>query len=216
LHLGKLYLNFDARCKSYSVRISTLKSKKSNIQPWEFNYQTEVLISDIWQNWCHFTRKLLFSSCRGTVARDGSTIVARAGINTWQRLGYEAKRGVMQQNATPNGHLNFLIRKEPTWGDLDCAIKIIIRLQPSNKNHLLSTFGSFSQLKDLQLVRNACAHKNVETISSIQSLASSYNFGIIKNATQVAWATVIGSNELAIDQWLFEMNLVADLATSSS
>lgn len=216
MHLGKLYSKFDSRCNSYSVRIEALKSNQINMQPWEFNYQTEVLISDIWQNWCHFTRKLLFSSCRGTVARDGSIVLARSGDNTWKRLGYEAKQGVSQHNATPNGHLNFKIRMEPTWGDMNCAIKIIVKLQPSNKSHLLTTYGSFSKLKDLQLIRNACAHKNIETINSIYPLASRYNFGVLKNATQVAWATASGSNDYAIEEWLFEMNLIADLATSTS
>lgn len=216
MHLAKLYSKFNSRCKSYNTRVIEINSREGHLKSWEFNYQTEVLISDIWQSWCHFTRKLLFSSCRGTIARDGTVVVPRNADNSWQRLGYEAKQGVQNQNAKDSGHLNFMIRQEPTWGDLNSAVKIIASLQPSNQNNLLSAFGSFSGLKDLQVVRNACAHKNIETFNSILPLASRYNFSLPANATQVAWARVKGSNDYAIEQWIFEMNKIADFATSRS
>ncbi|MCE1395335.1 hypothetical protein LWU68_00215 [Enterobacter cloacae] len=216
MHLGKLYSNFDSRCNSYHQRIVDIKTKEPMLREWEFNYKTEVLISDIWQGWCHFTRELLMSSCRGTTARNGNIIPKRAGDNTWQRLGYEAKQAANQANASANGHVNFAIRKEPTWGDLDNISRIIGQLKPNNENYLVGVYGSFSQLKDLQLVRNACAHKNVETLQTLMPLASRYSFGVPERATQVAWAKALGSNDFAIEQWLFEMNLIADHATSSS
>lgn len=216
MHLGKLYSNFNSRCQSYRNRKIYIDSNKSSLNEWEFNYQTEVLISDVWQSWCHFTRKLLMSSCRGAVARDGSIISVRAGDNSWQRIGYEAKQASNGHNATPNGHLNFFIRKEPTWGDLDSTIKIINGLRPSNQGQLLNAYGSFSQIKDIQTVRNACAHKNIETLTSLNPLLSRYTLGKINNAPQLAWATVNGGNHYAIDQWIFEMNTIADLATSTN
>lgn len=216
MHLGKLHSNFDSRCRSYNQRALAINANKSVLKEWEFNYQTEVLISDIWQNWCHFTRELLMSSCRGTVARNGGIILMRNGDNTWQRLGYEAKQAVSQANATSNGHASFAIRKEPTWGDLSNVTRIISRLKPNNEVHLLQIYGSFSQLKDLQLVRNACAHKNIETLRSLLPLASRYQFGVPKCATQIAWAKVHSSNDYAIEQWLFEMGLIADLATATA
>ena len=193
-----------------------IKSNQSTLKAWEFNYQTEVLISDVWQSWCHFTRKLLMSSCRGTIARDNSTVSARINDNSWQRLGYEAKQASVQHNATPSGHINFLIRKEPTWGDLNNISRIIVGLAPNNATNLLGVYGSFHQLKDLQLVRNACAHKNIETLSSLVPLNSRYNFGSLDCATDVAWAKIHGSNDFAIEHWLYEMNLIADFATATA
>ncbi|MFQ1930149.1 hypothetical protein ACK34T_11655 [Aeromonas veronii] len=216
MHLAKLYSKFDSRCRSYNQRITEIKSNELKLRKWEFNYQTEVLISDIWQSWCHFTRKLIMSSCRGTIARDNSIINARTADNTWRRLGYEAKQASIQHNITANGHINFLIRKEPTWGDLSNVSRIITGLGPSNKNNLLGAYGSFSQLKDLQLVRNACAHKNIETLNSLIPLSSRYNFGSLSCATDVAWAKKNGSNDFAIEHWLYEMRQISDLATEKA
>lgn len=217
MHLGKLYRNFDSRCESYSRRIQQIQSSKGNIENWEFNYKTEVLISDMWQSWCHFTRELIFSSCRGTLARDGTGISERSGNNEWKRLGYEASRNLRSQALTANGHNNFRIRHEPTWGDLDNISAIVSGLAPHNMNTIISAYGSFYKLKDMQMVRNACAHKNVETLMSLNPLATRYHIGTLKNATQVAWSIGRGTtNELAIEQWLFEMNMIADLSTSTN
>ena len=214
--MAKLYSNFNSRCKSYDNRIVAIIKNKSAINDWEFNYLTEVLISDIWQSWCYFTRRLVMSSCRGTRARDKSVIKARSADNSWKRLGYEAKQALRNQRATPTGHTNFLIRLEPTWGDLNNIIRIITALNPSNQNTLLSSYGSFSQLKDLQLVRNACAHKNIETINSLSPLGSRYSFSTLNCAPEVAWATVNGSKYFAIERWLYEMKMISYLATEKS
>lgn len=217
MHLGKLYSKFDSRCNSYNDRVREIKFHESNLKKWEFNYQTEVLLSDVWQSWCHFTRKLLMTSCRGATARDTTIIQARnTDNNSWQRIGYEARQASFNQNASLHGHRNFLIRREPTWGDLDRVSQIITGLGPSNASNLLGAYGSFSQLKDLQLVRNACAHKNIETLGSLSPLRSRYNFGTLKCATDIAWATTRGSNDFAIELWLYEMNMIADIATSKS
>lgn len=217
MHLGKLYDNFDSRCQSYTARINHIISMRSSIDNWKYNYLTEVLVSDIWQSWCNFCRNLLFSSCRGAYARDGSIIAKRGGDNSWERLGYEASQGIRNQTLRTNGHVNFAIRKEPTWGDLDKFIKATQALQPSNSNTLLSIFGSFTELKNLQLVRNACAHKNVETITDLLSLSSEYSFSELNCVTELAWQNKkVGGHEFAIELWLYEMNLIADYATETN
>jgi hypothetical protein len=108
------------------------------------------------------------------------------------------------------------MRKEPTWGDLDVFIKIAQDVQLSNKNTLLTSFGSFSSLKNMQLVRNACAHKNVETISTLNGLSSSYSFSKLDFATDIVWSDDNNNGVFAIDIWLYEMNLIADLSTATA
>tara|TARA_B110001469_G_scaffold115902_1_gene120746 strand:- start:898 stop:1554 length:657 start_codon:yes stop_codon:yes gene_type:complete len=216
--LDKLYGVFDSRCKSYSSRIQHIISTRATIEEWKFNYQTEVLISDMWQSWCLFCRSLFFESCRGTKARNNASIAPRPYDNSWKRLGYEAKQYSSGSGCRPTGHINFLIRKEPTWGDLNVFLKILtnIQIKPANQPHLITTFGSFTDLKHLQRVRNACAHKNVETMQDIKQLTSSYSFSRLSCAPQLAWSTKSPGQEYAIEHWLFEMNLIADLATSTS
>lgn len=216
MHLGKLFSKFDARCRSYNFRIIEINSNRTNLKRWEFNYLTEVLISDIWQAWCNFCRELILSSCRGTIARNGQLVNKRFGDNSLQRIGYEAKQANYNHNVTANGHLNFMIRNEPTWGDLNSIIRIVQRLQPSNFNNLVTTFGSFTEPKNLQKVRNACAHKNKETITDISTLSITYNFSKLSYATDLAWKMKNNTNAFAIDIWLYEVNKIADLATASS
>jgi len=211
--LGKLYSDFDSRCRSYNKRV--LEIVQGNYSSWEFRYLTEVLLSDVWQSWCRFCRLLYLSSCRGCIARDGSSIPAINEDHSWRRLGYIARQKIRNSGVTPNGHLNFEMRKEPTWGDLDVFLKIIQGVPLANKNTLLSSFGSFSSLKSMQLVRNACAHKNVETINNLNSLSTSYSFSKLGFATDVVWSNCNSNGVFAIDVWIYEMNLIADLATAT-
>jgi len=212
--LEKLYRDFDARCNSYNRRV--LEIVQGSYSDWEFRYLTEVLLSDVWQSWCRFCRILYLTSCRGCTARDGSSITPINEDHSWRRLGYIASQRMRNRSVTPNGHLNFEMRKEPTWGDLDVFIKIAQGVPLSNKNTLLSSFGSFSSLKSMQLVRNACAHKNVETISNLNGLSTSYSFSRLGFATDLVWSNCNSNGVFAIDVWIYEMNLIADLATATA
>lgn len=216
MHLAKLYRKFDARCNSYYLRAHEIQKLKLSVPRWKYNYLTEVLLSDVWQGWSGFCRELIFSSCRGTKARDGTLIKPRTGDVTWERLGYEAKQAQRGIKTTSNGHRNFYIRNEPTWGDIDSFIKATLALAPANMNYLTSVYGSFTNIKHLQRVRNACAHKNIETLQDISALSSTYKFSKIDYPSDVAWCNVKNNSEFAIELWLYEMNLIADYATSSS
>jgi len=215
MHLSKLYNKFDSRCRSYSNRKDEIIALRGTINEWKFNHLTEVLISDIWQSWCHFSRELFFNSCRGSTARNGEIIAPLSGDHSWERLAYIGKQASQNRNPTPNGHISFAIRKEPTWGDLDVFTKILSKVKPDNHQTLLTSYGSFSSLKHLQIVRNSCAHKNVETMAVISGLSSSYSFGKLGNSTDIAWKNSLDSGIYALELWLHEMNLIADLATST-
>lgn len=215
--MKKLYGWFDRRCKSYSSRINLLRSRKGAIPDWEHRYLTESLMSEMWQSWCHFNRLLLLRSLRGGTARDGSAIVARVSDNSWRRIGYEAKQASQSLPPKPTKHLNFMMWKEPTWGDLDAYIRIVIGLNPSNSTVLLSSFGiPYVGVKELQLVRNCCAHKNVENIFGLQALSATYDVRGVRFSADFAWVKEISSHNVAIEIWSYHMNLMADLATATS
>lgn len=215
MHLGRLYSKFDSRCRSYNARVAIINASKDTIDDWKFRHLTEVLVSDIWQSWCRFSRELFLSSCRGCTARDGQIIPAIQGDKSWRRLGYRAKQASVLQNATAHGHLNFPLRKEPTWGDLDVFLKVVAGIKPHNYQTLLSSYGSFTSIKHLQLVRNACAHKNFATMTDAATLSTAYNLGKLSFATDVVWKNTLNGREFAVEIWLFEMNLIADLVTST-
>lgn len=120
------------------------------------------------------------------------------------------------QNLQPNAHISFPMWREPSWGDMSKLVKIITGLHPSNENTLLNYFGTSSRLGDLQLIRNACAHKNSETLLRLQNLSLYYNFSKLQHPSELAWATLKGSNDTAFFYWLYEMNLIADYATSTT
>lgn len=218
MHFAKLYRHFDSRCKSYDSKISHILSLRNSISTWEFNYLTETLISDIWQHWCGFCHQLILSSCQGAKARDMTLITPRSGDTSYKRIGYEAShinRNSMHK-VTANGHNSFAIRNEPTWGDIDVFVKVAIGLNPSNVGTLTSIFGAPNSLKHLQKLRNACAHKNVETMQELNHLTLDYNFSKLNQPVELAWTTIKNGQEFAIQFWLYEMNLIADYATSNS
>lgn len=214
MKLSKLYAGYRARLNSYRARANELRENQSHLQGWEFCYKTETLISDLWQSWCHFSRDLYLVSCRGTTTRNGVRISPLNNVpQDWKRLCYLARQTYQNRNITSSGHNNFFIRSEPTWGDLAAFIKIINGVSPQNKSQLVAAYGSFSNIKHLQLVRNACAHKNIETISELNAHNYLYNFGKLNKATDFVWSTNNQSNVIAIDLWMYEMSKIADLAT---
>ena len=165
-----------------------------------------------------FCRQLIIYSCQGTKARNSLKVIPRPINNETKRVTYEAlmaKKGQVSK-ATKNGHVNFLMRNEPTWGDATEITKIISGLQPSNMNTLLNIFGSPNSLKHPQLVRNACAHKNSETLLELRRLSLDYNFSKLQHPSELAWTTLKNSNDIAFFYWLYEMNLIADYATSTN
>ncbi|MEN5279779.1 hypothetical protein [Serratia marcescens] len=209
-----LYSNFIKRCEGYKVRVDNLRDQRSSYDDWTFNRLTEGLMSDIWQNWCHFCRRLLHLSCRGGIALDKKVLSPRTALhdNSWQRIGYEAKnRG---NRLSPNGHLRFEMRFEPTWGDIDNIIAIILQLDPNNKSVLLSAFGSGNkELNHLQLARNASAHKNAETMSKLRrDMILFYNFQKLKYPSDLAWSLSARTSTFAFYNWIYEMKLIARLA----
>lgn len=100
---------------------------------------------------------------------------ARPGDNTWQRIAYEAKQSVLGNRIHPTRTITYH-RQEPTWGDQASLITIVNTLQPNNANTLITAFGLPLQGgKHLQIVRNACFHKNEETLSSVKSISIYYD-----------------------------------------
>ncbi len=216
MHLGKLYGVFQSRCSTYYGRLYSIHDRSKTLPKWEFNYLTEVLISDIWQCWCHFSRDLYLTSCRGTKARDGTCIISKGGDTSWQRLGYEATQSLRGHTNKATGHISFVMRKEPTWGDLDAFLRIVNGVRPANYNQLTLAYGSFTTPKDLQRIRNASAHKNVENLSSLSKELLTPGYSHAQHATDYAWQVISSNRAFALECWLWDLLKIADIATETA
>jgi len=134
----------------------------------------EGLLSRIWQSWCRFCRSTLVESCMGTVTVSGDLVPALPDAISEVHVSKAAMRAKKQQQPFWLG-TNTELWKEPTWGDTDGLLDIVLRLYPSNHSTLtgmctLANVGSAI----LQAARNACAHDNVETRANLIAQSTAY------------------------------------------
>lgn len=205
------------RLAGYERKSNHLQSQFGLIPDWQHRYLTESLLSEVWLTWCLFSRHLIHKSLRGTNTRDNQRIPSRLGDNTWKTIGHQSSKASKAENHLSPTPASFLMRREPTWGDIDSIIKIINTLSPANKNQLLTAFGlPFTGPKHLQQVRNCAAHKTVENLQSLRSsLALTYDLPLKATPSEVAWSFRTGTPDVAIHVWLYELKTIADVATST-
>jgi hypothetical protein len=213
--LSHLYRHFFTRSAVLVCRAEYIQTNMGKLDSWQIRVLTEGMLSDLWQLWCWFCRHALLLSCGGTIARSGAPVIARVRGNSWQRIGYEAICGSRGQRPKPIKRVNYRL-DEPTWGNQDKIIDIVICLNPSNKNTLLSAFGlPLLGPKHLQIVRNACAHKDIETMKQVRDLLLHYTKEEFLCSSDLAWQLDPTRNICAIYSWIFDMRIMADLATAT-
>jgi hypothetical protein len=149
----------------------------------------EGLLSRAWQAWCNFCRKCVIESCVGTVDGAGMNIIALPDATSEAHVSGAAIRAKKQPNPPYWGAANTILRAEPTWGDVDVLVKVVTRLRPNNYAPLLAAFSSgHLSAKALQLIRNGAAHNNVQNLSDIQTLRSTYIvFPIVHTTHALFW-----------------------------
>lgn len=174
----------------------------------------EGLVSALWQHWSLFCRRVVFSSALGCVTRSGNAVTACVTPLLWERVSYISWR-VHSGGAINTGNLNTDLRREPTWGDVQKVQNVIATLSPANAQQLITCLGSVSRGPiDVQLVRNAAAHRNTQTLAAIRMLNIYYNAKKISHPAQVSTWTEPVSRDFAFIAWADEMRLLADLMTS--
>lgn len=214
--LSDLYRHFISRSATIVNRVEYIQGKIGKIDSWQNRALTETVLSDLWQLWCWFCRHTLLLSCYGTTARSGAIVSTRNGINSWQRIGYEAICASRGQSPKSIKQLRFK-REEPTWGDQDKLITVVTCLNPSNRNTLLSAFGlPILGPKHLQIVRNACAHKDIETMEQVRGLLLHYLIEEFVCPSDLAWQLNPIRKICAIYSWICDMRTMADLATATT
>jgi len=206
------------RLNGYMDKSSELQSQLGVMPSWQHRYLTESLMSEVWLTWCLFSRNIIHKSLRGTKARNSQLIISRQGDNSWQAIGHQCKRAARSENQVAAIPPSFLMRNEPTWGDIGSIIKIINALNPSNQGQLTTAFGlPLHGPKHLQLVRNCAAHKTIENLLNLRSqLSLTYTLHNKVTPSEVAWSLKTGTSDLAINVWIDDMRTIADVATSSN
>ena len=134
-------------------------------------YELEGWLSELWQIWCRFCRQMVFFSCRGCETAGGTTLTA-THISP-EIISFIASK---QNKGTPPSKpgTNSIYRYEPTWGHIDKLIDVISALSPQNKNVLLSGFGTVQSVEHIRLIRNATAHRNLQTLADVQAIQPYY------------------------------------------
>ena len=197
----------------YEDRSEEIILKYNTIATHEFKYLSEGIISDAWQSWCCFCRSVIHYSCNGATRRNGTVIQKRNTLNSWQRIGYEAAHAASPR-IKPNGVLTH-IRNEPTWGDISKIIDIINTLNPNNKSQLNTAFGlPIFGPKHMQIIRNACQHKNQETMTEARRVYSYYSARTNNPPSFIIREIDNSKTSFVIHSWLDDIKIIAENSTS--
>lgn len=157
-------------------------------------YELEGWLSDVWQVWCRFCRGSVIASCTG--CRTVSGTVLAASHPTAEAVSFIAARQKSGVAPAKQGS-NSIYRLEPTWGHIDKLIEVIQALNPPNRADLLSAFGTVPAIEHVRLVRNASAHRNVQTLADVIALQSQYRAFAVRHPLQALfWADPLTGRSL--------------------
>lgn len=179
---------------------------------------TEYVISETWQAWNTFTKDVIIKSVQGCRARDGLIISGRnSGCNDYWGICYEASCYAKNQRIKINGYSGFKHYHSHTWGDPIKIIDVISGFSPNNASRLFNGFGMLTYINDIQLIRNACAHKSREIILDLRSsLINRYNIRSVVHPSDYAWVLTLTGNDIAYFLWIREMKAAALYVTESA
>lgn len=213
--MRRVYGSFVAHVARAQGRWIALEAQRPRLPVWKAHDDTEALIYDLWQHWCQFSRRVLLESCAGCQTLTGTTIKKRAGDNSWQRIGYEAKQAARGHPSKAGAVINHR-REEPTWGDPDKLLAIVPALAPTNQAALTAAFGmsSLRAPKDLRIVRNACAHIHADSVTDVRAIQIYYRCRSVMHPSDLAWQVEMASNDVAFLRWTDDLSLIARLACS--
>ena len=172
-------------------------------------HKLEGALSDTWQGYCEFVRAVCINSAIGCTTAAGTATTPSVNPPTWQRASHIAIRGAARKPPHPTD-VNQTKRHEPTWGDVKKIIDIVRALKPSNASTLISHLGgSLYGPPHCQLVRNACAHKNDQSLQGVRNLSVLYLACPITAPTDALIWTDTVTGKPAFISWLDDMRAIA-------
>lgn len=191
--------------------ISSIQENSSREDNWA---RIESLINHTWQIWCLFSRQLIMTSALGGATRNGICVPPCVTPSDWTRVSYIANCAA-SGNPAKFGKTNSLLRKEPTWGNVDKLVDIINGLNTANKQALLSALSIAARSSDhMQIIRNCTAHLCGETFSLVRDIRPYYNVHILRHPCDAVFWVDPNNGLHAFISWLDDMRQAADAATS--
>jgi hypothetical protein len=175
----------------------------------------EGLLSRVWQAWGVFCRTCFINSCLGTTTATGNSI---PGLPNALSEPHVSAAAIAAAPAKPRsaywgGGTNALLRREPTWGDVDVLSRLLTRLKPSNHLQMSAAFsGGAQSIKALQTIRNGAAHTNPETLAQVQSLRSAYVVYPIGHPIHALYWIAPSSSDFLITDCISELRSAAQSA----
>lgn len=199
MRLKRLNANFS---KEIISELSKRRSHRSSI--------CEGAISSLWQTWCYFCRKVVLHSAKGTLTINGE-LTTSPYIHLEERqlitLAIKFSRGERIPNVIPlaNGWVDI------AWGDLDKLNKVILGLEMSNQQQLLSSFGSQKHIGSLHKSRNACSHISEFTIQQLKNMRVYYDETFFMHPSDIMFWVEPVSGKYLWNVWLDEMDILSSL-----
>jgi hypothetical protein len=172
VELNRLQQRFEVSLnRSDSQLISYLPTVRGQNLRLAEAHQLEGWLSELWQVWGRFCRTTVFASCIGCSTRAAGVI---AGVHPGRgEVSYIAAKQKNGKAPVKYGS-NSVLRVEPTWGHINRLIEVIQALAPANAPSLLSGFGTVPQVDEVRIIRNAAAHRNLQTFNEVLALSAGY------------------------------------------
>jgi len=169
-------------------------------------YELEGWLSEVWQIWCRFCRHVVMASCSGCQTASGVSLVAsHASPDVVSFIASRQKNG----QAPASQGTNTIYQKEPTWGHIDRLLEVIQALNPPNRADLLSAFGTVPAIEHVRLVRNATAHRNVQSLAQVLAFQSQYLAHSLRHPLHALFWTDPSTGRSLIHSRLDEMRVGA-------
>jgi hypothetical protein len=106
-----------------------------------------------------------------------------------------------------------LLRAEPTWGDVDVLIRVLLRLKPTNASQLAAAFSSgYASARALQTIRNAASHNDHQAAAEINTLQSLYIIFPIGHPTHTLFWIEPNSKDFLVTQAIHDLIAVGEAA----
>lgn len=166
----------------------------------------EGWLSDIWQLWGRFCRRVVVESCNGCVGSNGVMIV-----NTHVSEAHVSFIASRQSNGVPPGTIgtNTALHREPTWGHIDKLLNVIQALNPANASVLSAAFGTVPDLEHLRLIRNAAAHLHSQNFAAVIAFQAAYLSTPIRHPLQALLWLDLSTGKTLVQARIDDMRIAA-------
>ena len=203
MDLGWLEARLNRRIDAAEVHLANLLGRTTiPCDATQELYELEGWLSDVWQFWCRFCRRVVMESCVG--CRTTSGVMHAQNHPSPAVVSFIAAKQKKGIPPTVAGS-NTVLRIEPTWGHIDKLLEVIQALNPPNRTGLLGAFGTIPLIEHIRLVRNATAHRNAQTLADVFAFQSQYKGPGIRHPLQALFWQDTFSNQILIQARLDDM-----------